>query len=515
MPGWDGNGNFTRVYSWVADKAAGLNIIASRMDTDTDNITNNGFGNTLTRDGQGSATANQPMNGFRHTGVGAALASDQYAVVAGIQNNTYLFAIGAGTADVITATFAPALTAVVDGMQVCVRATAANATSVPTLSPNGLTARAITKNGNQALAIGDIAGAGFEMLLRYVASGTHWELLNPSSAGSIPWIVAGGTANAITAAYVPAITALSDGLLLAFRASAANTTTTPTFAPNALTAHTITRFGGSALNVGDIPAALAECFIRYNLANTRWELMNPATSGATSSGVAGAAVNASMTVAAASATATFTADEVIVQTSLGGQGFKLSSYSQACNLATTGAGGMDTGTAPVSGYVALYAIYNPATNTKSILACSSATSTATIYAGANMPAGYTASALISTWPTDGSSRFVIGAQRSRWIAAPAATIAFASGGVGQTINLATAIPPNAKTFDVLVQGPSGGSISLSLSTGYYVGAKNPGTATDVATVPISGVPVLVAQQVIVTDLATAGAGDLKVMGYTI
>ena len=81
MSGWNGSGGFNRVYSWVADKAAAIDITASRMDTDTDNITANGFGNTLTRDGQGSATANLPMNGFRHTGAGYGVNPGDYATI--------------------------------------------------------------------------------------------------------------------------------------------------------------------------------------------------------------------------------------------------------------------------------------------------------------------------------------------------------------------------------------------------------------------------------------------------
>jgi hypothetical protein len=95
--------------------------------------------------------------------------------------------------------------------------------------------------------------------------------------GTANWVVAGGTADALTATYSPAITALIDGQICFVRATAANATTTPTFAPNGLTARTITRTGGVALSAGDIPAALAEVILRYNLANTRWELLNPAT----------------------------------------------------------------------------------------------------------------------------------------------------------------------------------------------------------------------------------------------
>lgn len=97
---------------------------------------------------------------------------------------------------------------------------------------------------------------------------------------AVPWAVGGGTGDAITATYAPAITSLTDGLILGVRSPGANTTTTPTFAPNGLTAHTITKNGGSALAAGDIPANLAELLLRYNLANTRWELLNAGVSTA-------------------------------------------------------------------------------------------------------------------------------------------------------------------------------------------------------------------------------------------
>jgi microcystin-dependent protein len=82
---WNGSGVFTRVYSWVADAAAGINITASRTDTDTSDITTNGFGNVLTRDGQGSATGNLPMNGFHHTGASPGVANTDYLTVGQIK----------------------------------------------------------------------------------------------------------------------------------------------------------------------------------------------------------------------------------------------------------------------------------------------------------------------------------------------------------------------------------------------------------------------------------------------
>lgn len=94
MAGWNGAGVFTRVYSWVADAAAGIDISASRIDSDTNNITSNGLGNCLTRDGQGTATANLPMNGFRHTGVGNGVNPTDYVALGQMQNTLTAFAVG-------------------------------------------------------------------------------------------------------------------------------------------------------------------------------------------------------------------------------------------------------------------------------------------------------------------------------------------------------------------------------------------------------------------------------------
>lgn len=110
----------------------------------------------------------------------------------------------------------------------------------------------------------------------------NFSAINAMLANAASWAAATGAADVITAAYAPVNTALTDGLLLGVRALAANATTTPTFSPDGLTAHTITKVGGSALAAGDIPAALAEMLLRYNLANTRWELLNPQPVAATS-----------------------------------------------------------------------------------------------------------------------------------------------------------------------------------------------------------------------------------------
>lgn len=92
-------------------------------------------------------------------------------------------------------------------------------------------------------------------------------------------IVAGGTADALTITFTNIPATLTDGMQLNVRAGAANATTTPTLTTNVTgdTGHTITKRGGAALVAGDIAGALAEHTFRYNLASTRWELIDPSS----------------------------------------------------------------------------------------------------------------------------------------------------------------------------------------------------------------------------------------------
>lgn len=106
------------------------------------------------------------------------------------------FAIAAGSANVITATFTPP-PILTNGQQFKVRAGFANTTTTPTFNPNALGALAVTKLGGVALVAADIARAGHELILRYVAATTspvaaaRYELLNPAAVGGVVSVVAG------------------------------------------------------------------------------------------------------------------------------------------------------------------------------------------------------------------------------------------------------------------------------------------------------------------------------------
>lgn len=124
-------------------------------------------------------------------------------------------------------------------------------------------------NGNGAWSNNDV------MTIQYVRTGDKGDT---GAAGSLPFAAGAGTVDAITANFSPDIS-LSDGQICIVTSTGANTVTNPTFAPDGLTAHTIVKNGNQALVAGDTGSAGYPMFLEYNLAGTRWELMNPAKIG--------------------------------------------------------------------------------------------------------------------------------------------------------------------------------------------------------------------------------------------
>ncbi|WP_236862145.1 hypothetical protein [Burkholderia pseudomallei] len=250
---------------------------------------------------------------------------------------------------------------------------------------------------------------------------------------------------------------------------------------------TIARAGSDTIlgNGGNTSVVLfpGDNLLIVSVGGTQWiatggsaQLPYSVTAQRTSGGVVGAVRNASMIVSAASASATFTADEIIVESALGGAAYKLPNFSKAINLATTGAGGMDTGSAPTSGYVALYAIYNPTTGASALLA-KNATSAVqpNVYGGANMPAGYTASALVSVWPTNGIGQLVAGVQIDRQVAIPALTVLSSSTTQASvtSLSISSAVPPNARKVSGTI-GVSSTSSTPNTSLSLYASSAGVG-----------------------------------------
>lgn len=167
------------------------------------------------------------------------------------------------------------------------------------------------------------------------------------NGGAIPIAAAGGTVDAITATYSPFPATLQNKALVAFISTGKNTIPNPTFKPNGLTTRTIVARGGGVLVDGDIGAAGFVGILEYNLANTRWELLNPAGAGSVLTG---------LTIAAGTVTATDTVLSAIEKLAAGGTGFAINVQSFPssgtytpdpdmfyCQIYTTGGGGGSAG----------------------------------------------------------------------------------------------------------------------------------------------------------------------------
>jgi hypothetical protein len=88
---------------------------------------------------------------------------------------------------------------------------------------------------------------------------------------------AGGTANAITAAFSQPITSLTNGTNVLVKASTANTSASVTFKADALNTLPVVKAGNAALEVGDIVGSGHWMDLVYDASLNKWILQNPAT----------------------------------------------------------------------------------------------------------------------------------------------------------------------------------------------------------------------------------------------
>jgi len=332
-----------------------------------------------------------------------------------------------------------------------------------------------------------------------------------------------GTAGVYKVNYSPAITQLTDGMTLEMEVKTTNIGGA-NFSPNGIGPNSILGAAHSALQGGEL-AAGGKAVLMWHATLSSWVLLS-CTGGPTQvapatqlqhavqfgqlTSVVGSARNLQINIVSASATATVTADEIVVESYLGGASYKISNFSKNINLATTGAGGMDTGSPPANGYVAIYAIYNPTSGTSALLAVNTTASRAPeIYGGANIPAGYTAAALVSIWRV-ATSLLVSGTQYDRLVAfqqlqAVSTSTIYASG---STISISGVTPINAKTISgSVVAQNSASSVMQCLVSGSAIRTGEQGisvTATSQTSSSISGVPLSAPQTIGILTSSTAG-----------
>lgn len=118
---------------------------------------------SICTDGQTNPTANLPMATFRHTGVGNASARTDYAAAGQVQDSAFLWCgTAGGTADAITLTPSPAITAYAAGQKFRWIAGASNNTGAMTITVSGLTAKAAQNDGSALVSDDHAAGKMYE-----------------------------------------------------------------------------------------------------------------------------------------------------------------------------------------------------------------------------------------------------------------------------------------------------------------------------------------------------------------
>ena len=205
---WNGSGTFSRTYGssgWTNDKNAGTKILASRHDTNDDDLSD-GINNCLAKDGQNAATGNLPMGGFKHTGVASATARDQYASAGQVADGGLIYLTGVAGTNTITASASPAITAYTAGQAFRFIGAGTTTATAVTLNINGLGAKNVTRPGWTTLVPGDIRlstlvevvydGSGFQLMSNYSYAGVRTSLATgiDTTSGSTVNLVASGLA---------------------------------------------------------------------------------------------------------------------------------------------------------------------------------------------------------------------------------------------------------------------------------------------------------------------------------
>lgn len=225
--------------------------------------------------------------GFKITGLGAGTDRTDAASLATIQDGTgiYVATVG-GTADVITLTPSPAITAYAAGQAFFWIASGANTTNV-TVNVSAVGAKAVTKNGSTALVANDIA-SGSLIGARY--DGTRFQLIGPGLAtgpSTLTGTITGTYTLAGTGTFTnPANTtqALTDGANIAWNAASGGVATVTLGGNRTMDAPSNLRTGGRYVlhvtqdGTGGRTLAFNAVFINQGSAST---LPNPA--GAASS----------------------------------------------------------------------------------------------------------------------------------------------------------------------------------------------------------------------------------------
>ncbi len=206
----NGSGSFTRSNGvntgsglWAADQAAGIKILASHHDEHDQEIAD-ALSNRICKDGQSTPTANIPMGGYQITNLGSATARTSALSCAQFQDAAAIYGgTAGGTANALTLTLSPAITAYATGMVIRFKAGASsNSSANPTVNVNSVGAKNIVRgDGSTGLSIGELRANGiYDMIydgtsFRIRCFAGQWETWAPTVAAGGTIVLGTVTAN--------------------------------------------------------------------------------------------------------------------------------------------------------------------------------------------------------------------------------------------------------------------------------------------------------------------------------
>lgn len=212
---------------------ANTTIQSAQVNSDFSTIVDE-ISNSIAADGQTTITANIPFNSNKITGLGTGTARTDGANLATVQDGAVIWCgTAGGTADALTLSPSPAITAYAAGQTFRFKAGASANTGAATVAVSGLAAIAVQNDGS-ALAAGDIAankwyeitydGAAFQTRrIRLGGTGTG-DVVGPASATANALVLFDGTTGKLIKDSTYTITAAGAALLDDASAAAQATT---------------------------------------------------------------------------------------------------------------------------------------------------------------------------------------------------------------------------------------------------------------------------------------------------
>lgn len=184
------NGSGTFLINSTGQPIATNDDLLANVQNSLTNDVANGLSSVICKDGQTTVLANLPMNSKKLTGMADGSARSDSATIANLVDGTgqFVSAVG-GTANAITLTPSPAITAYTEGQMFRFIVGSTNTTSV-TVAISGLAAKSILKLDSMALQSGDLIAGNVALI---VYDGTRF-VLNSRNRLNFNNLVLSGTA---------------------------------------------------------------------------------------------------------------------------------------------------------------------------------------------------------------------------------------------------------------------------------------------------------------------------------